>query len=71
MGTTATEIMEQFEAIERELVALTELDSRFVVARCMARNGYVAAGDFGLDTALEVCGELLAASNVMLLAEEV
>lgn len=58
MGTTATEIMEQFEAIERELVALTELDSRFVVARCMARNGYVAAGDFGLDTALEVCGEL-------------
>lgn len=58
MGTTATEIMEQFEAIERELVALTEFDSRFVVARCMARNGYVAAGDFGLDTALEVCGEL-------------
>lgn len=58
MGTTATEIMEQFEAIERELVALTELDPRFVVARCMARNGYVAAGDFGLATALEVCGEL-------------
>lgn len=58
MGTTATEVMERFGVIERELASLAELDPRFVVARWMARNGSVAAGDFGLDTALEVCDEL-------------